>query len=355
MVNTVHFILPWIIDDPRHPSGGNRYDREVCAGLRARGWQCVEHVIPGTWPQPSRAAHDEFARRIEQFAAGTLVLLDGVMAPAMADVLAAAASRLRLVTLLHMPFGVAWPALARGEQRALAASRMIITTSAWTAQCVRVLHGFSRERLRVALPGVDTAAVTPGSADGSRLLCVANVSRLKGHDLLVDALATLGDLAWQCTCAGDVEADPSFMRTLHATARAANIDHRIHYTGALDRAAVDALYADADLLVLASRREAYGMVISEALARGMPVIATHTGGIAEALGKTATGSIPGLLVEPDSSTALAAALRAWLEQASRRAALRRAAVARRHDLHGWPVTIDAVVSALGEVQDDHPD
>ena len=70
--------------------------------------------------------------------------------------------------------------------------------------------------------------------------------------------------------------------------------------------------------MLASRAETYGMVVTEALARGLPVLATEVGGVTEALGHGEDGTRPGLLVPPGDPAALGAALRAWLEDAELR-------------------------------------
>ena len=112
---------------------------------------------------------------------------------------------------------------------------------------------------------------------------------------------------------------------------------------------LDRSYAAADLLVLPSRAEAYGMVVTEALARGLPVVAANVGGVPEALGHSANGTRPGLLVPPNDAAALGAALRAWLGDAALRSRLRRAARERRDSLPGWPTTVSAVASALAGV------
>jgi glycosyltransferase involved in cell wall biosynthesis len=102
-------------------------------------------------------------------------------------------------------------------------------------------------------------------------------------------------------------------------------------------------------MVLASRAETYGMVVTEALARGLPVVATEVGGLTEALGYGADGMRPGLLVPPEDPAALAAALRAWLADAELRGRLRRAAEERRRSLCGWLSTASVLAGVLAEV------
>jgi glycosyltransferase involved in cell wall biosynthesis len=98
-------------------------------------------------------------------------------------------------------------------------------------------------------------------------------------------------------------------------------------------------------VVLASRAEAYGMVVIEALARGLPIVAADVGGVTDALGH-ADGIRPGLLVPPDDPAALGAALRAWLGDPELRGRLRRAARERRESLPGWSTTTSVNAGVL---------
>jgi glycosyltransferase involved in cell wall biosynthesis len=100
--------------------------------------------------------------------------------------------------------------------------------------------------------------------------------------------------------------------------------------------------------VLASRGETYGMVVTEALARGLPVIATAVGGLPEALGQASDGRRPGLLVPPEDSVALAAALRDWLVDANLRHRLREAARERRSTLSRWDAPTDRIARLLAQ-------
>ena len=112
-------------------------------------------------------------------------------------------------------------------------------------------------------------------------------------------------------------------------------ERRVIFTGPLTGQALRAAYERADVVVLPSRSESYGMVVAEALAHGVPVVATRVGGVPEALGRAPGGALPGLLVPPDDPTALADALARWIDEPDLRDRLRRAAAARRPALPGW--------------------
>jgi glycosyltransferase involved in cell wall biosynthesis len=326
-VNAVHFVVPEGIDDPARPSGGNTFDRRVCDGLAALGWQVHVHEAP---------SHDALAAALTRIPDGAVVLLDGLIASPAPDVLVPVADRLRLVVLVHMPIG------DERERAVLSASAAVVTTSAWAKQALLDLYSLPGDRVHVAEPGADPAGLAPGTASGGALLSVAAVIPGKGHDVLLDALATLNGRPWHCLCVGSLERDPAYAEGLRRRAA----DGRVRFAGARTGAELARSYAAADLLVLPSRRETYGMVVTEALARGLPVVASEVGGVPEALGHGADGARPGLLVPPEDAAALGDALRAWLEDADLRRRLRRAARERRATLARWSTTTSVVADVL---------
>lgn len=294
---STHVVRPENVDDPTWPSGGNVYDRRVIDGLGA-----AEHTTTATVPD------------------GALTVVDGLLS---GPDLLAETTRLRLVVLVHLPRWEPW------ERALLAAAAGVITTSRWTRD--QLVARYDLERVVVAEPGVDPAPLAPGSVAGSALLTVGAVTPAKGYDVLAAALGRLDDLAWTCHGVGSTAIEPEF---------AAGLGDTVRLTGPLDRADLDATYAAADLLVLASRAETYGMVVTEALARGLPVVASDVGGVREALGDG------GVLLPPGDTDALAAALRRWLTDERHRSSLRAAARRRRTTLTGWDHTVGLVDAAL---------
>lgn len=353
-MTSLHVVVPDGVDDPTRPSGGNVYDREICDGLAAAGWSVHEHPVPGAWPFPDAAATAALADVVGAIPDGATVLVDGLIGSTVPVVLAAAATRLRLVVLVHMPLGGGPPGDrvcdARDRERAaLHAAAAVITTSASTRERLLSDYALAADRVHVAEPGTRPAAPASGTAGGGRLLCVAAVTRQKGHDLLLAALAGVRDLSWHCDVVGNLEREPRFVAELRRQAEALRVGGRVTFRGALVRDRLESAYAAADVLVLPSRAETFGMVVSEALARGLPVIATGVGGVPGALGRAPDGRPPGLLVRPADEQALAAALRCWLSDAGLRARLRRAAAQRRPTLPRWSATVDCVARVLDAV------
>jgi len=338
-VREVHAVVPEGIDDPARPSGGNTYDRRVFEGLAELGWTVNEHAVTTT------AA---LARIVERIPDGAVVLLDGLIASPAPDALVPHADRLRQVVLVHMPFGhrAADDAVRVREREVLATATAVVTTSAWSRRRLGELYALPPDRVHVAEPGVDPAELAPGSPAGDALLCVAAVVPDKGYDVLLDALATASDLSWRCACVGSLDRDPAFAEAVLRRTRNGALGGRVSFAGPRTGTDLDRAYAEADVLVHASHAETYGMVVAEALARGLPVIATDVGGVTEALGQGANGTRPGLLVPVGDPGALGAALRAWLGDADLRGRLRRAAAERRASLTGWPRTTSVVAAVL---------
>ena len=347
----VHVIVPSDVDDPARPSGGNTYDRRVHRGLAALGWAVHEHAVPGAWPRPGEAGHAALAGAVRRIPDGTVVLLDGLIASAAPEALVPQARRLRQVVLVHMPLGHRPPQDEAGAVRAregevLEAAAAIVTTSAWTRRRLGELYALPADRVHVAEPGVDAAGLAPGTAAGGALLCVAALTPDKGHDVLLDALAMATDLSWSCVCVGSLVRDPVYADCVRRHALNSGLGDRVHFAGPRTGPELDRAFAAADLLVLASHAETYGMVVTEALARGLPVLATEVGGVTEALGNGDDGTRPGLLIPPGDAAALAAALRTWLGDAELRERLRRAARERRASLYGWPDTAHVLAGVL---------
>ncbi len=345
----MHVVVPEGFDDPSQPTGGNIYDRRVCAGLAEAGWDVLV-TTTAVRPVPGADAGADLARLVSAIPDGATVLIDGLIASPAAAELLPHTGRIRMTVLLHMPLGTAPhtrhdASARRSEQAVLRAATGVVATSEWTRQQVLTRYAIPARQVHVARPGVDQAAA-PARPVRGHLLCVGVLGRHKGQDILVDALADLPDRDWHCVLAGPLDRHPDFVEQLRARITRLRYDHRVRLTGVLTGSALTQAYTTADLLVAPSRSETYGMTVAEALAHGLPVIAAAVGGLPEALGSTTDGTRPGQLVPPDDPAALAAALRDWLGDEQHRHRLRAAARQRRSTLRGWDQTTREIANAL---------
>ncbi len=346
----VHVVVPEGFDNPSQPTGGNIYDRRICAGLAEAGWEVLVATVAAARPIRGSGARADLARVVSAIPDGEAVLIDGLIASPAATQLLPHAGRIRITVLLHMPLSTAVEAhhdasAERSERAVLSAAAGVVVTSEWTRRQVLTRYAIPACRVHVARPGVDPVAA-PARPVRGHLICVGVLGRHKGQDLLVEALAGLADQDWHCVLAGSLDRDPNFVEQLQTRVTSLGYGHRVRLTGVLYGAALSHAYTTADLLVAPSRYETYGMTVTEALAHGLPVIAAAVGGLPEALGSTADGTRPGQLIPPGDPAALAAALGDWLGDERHRHRLRAAARQRRSTLRGWEQTTHEIVNAL---------
>jgi glycosyltransferase involved in cell wall biosynthesis len=349
----LHVVVPDGIDDVTAPSGGNLYDRRVCTGLAGDGWAVRELPVAGGWPHPDAAARAALAGTLAAVPDGAVVLVDGLVACGVPEVVVPAARRIALIVLVHLPLGDevgADPGLVAREWETLTAATGVVATSPWAADRLVAQHGLDPGRIIVAAPGVDPAPLAPGTDGATGLLCVGSVTPTKGQDLLVEALAGVADRPWRCALVGPLGRDRAHVVAVQGAISRYRLGGRVRLTGPLGGDRLAAAYAAADLLVVPSRAETYGMVVTEALARGIPVLATDAGGLPETLGRDPDGGVPGIVVPAGDAAAFGAALQGWLDYPDLRDGLRRSARMRRGMLHGWEVTSRWLAGSLERAQ-----
>jgi glycosyltransferase involved in cell wall biosynthesis len=384
-------------------TGGYGYDRRIIAGLRVRGWQVDVRRLDDSFPAPTAAARAHAAQVLAGLPDGAAVLVDGLALGALPAEVEHEAARLKIVALVHHPLaaetgldaGLA-AALAISERRALAAVRSVVVTSRATAAQLAD-YGVSADRITVVEPGTDPAPLARGSqgkgrsseprapslpssmsldrargepvepratlagssvdklrtsggtqlpAPGPRpldvaILCVATLTPRKGYDLLLTALAAVPTRNWRLTCAGSLDRDLPTVARVRAHLRENGLEDRVLLAGDLDASAVAAQYDRADLFVLPTLHEGYGMVVAEALARGLPVVSTATGAIPDLVGDEA-----GIVVPPGDLTALTDALSRVIGDADLRAQLAEGARRVREQLPTWDAAAATMAQAL---------
>ncbi len=340
---SVGFAIP---GDLETVSGGYAYDRRLiaeAAEASGAGLRLTPIALPGGFPAPSTDDLTAAAAALEAWS-GPL-LIDGLAYGAFSASLAARVGG-RAAALVHHPLCLEngltparAAALEASERAALEACRGVLVTSAATGRLVAELFGVAPERIAVAEPGVDRGPRAPVSGHPPTLLAVGALIPRKGYDLLLAALARLTDLDWRLEIVGPTDRDPACRAALEAQRRAAGLDDRAIFLGAVSDAERDAAYARADLFVAPSRFEGYGMAVAEALTRGVPVIAGRGGALADT-------AASGILVDPEDVSGFAAALRPLiLDPAARRRAADRAFAAGQATPR-WADTAAAAAAAL---------
>lgn len=344
----LHFVVPGSLSEV---TGGYHYDRRLLEGLRALGWRITVRSLDASFPMPTRTALAEADAVFSSLADDTLVLVDGLALGAMPDVLAPHAARLCLVGLIHHPLalesGLATDiaeGLRQSEQAALRMVRYVIVTSPSTREGLAT-YGVPPARVSVVEPGTDAAPLASGSHDGSlEILCVANIIPRKGHDLLIEALAGLQHLRWRLSCVGSTQRSPATAAALQRRIEQTGIGARVRMLGEIEGAALERCFAAADLFVLPTRHEGFGMVVAEALAHGLPVLATRTGAIPSLVLPDA-----GIVVAPDDREALRDALTSLLDDRELLARFANGARAVRARLPRWSQSCAEAARILAEV------
>lgn len=328
------YIVPGRLDQR---TGGSIYNRRMVETLRTLGWAVTVVELAGAFPDPDAAAETAAAEAFGSIPAGSLVLVDGLAFSVLPEVVEAHRDRVILVAVVHLPvaaaFGIDAARAARYEtveRRALAAAQSIVVTGpgAWP---LLARYPLPADRVSMVEPGTDPGPLAQGSAGGTvQLLSVASVHPGKGHDLLLAALEPLRHVDWELTCAGSLTRDPSFVERLRGQAGQTGLADRIHFIGDVPAERVAACYAVADVFVLATQQETYGMAVAEALARGLPVVSAAAGAIADLVGQDA-----GLVVPIGDREALTDALRSVLTNPEMRRQLAAGARQRRAALPTW--------------------
>ena len=341
-------------------TGGSIYDRRIVEGLRQRGWFVEVLELDESFPFPTSAALAHVDRAFAAVRAGTIAIVDSLALGAMPDLVMREASRLPIVALVHQPLATVVGLdidtsvhFENAERRALGAAALVIVTGRTTLGLI-ARYELAPDRVVVVEPGTDSAPLARGS-DGERagagsnagrtrpleLLSVATVHRGKGHELLLTALAAVPCQAWRLTCAGSLTADPETVDRVRAVVTRLGLEERVALVGDLDGPALARCYDAADVFVLATRQETYGMAVAEALACGLPVVATLTGAIPDLVGDGA-----GLLVPVGDTPALVEALSCVLDDADLRASLAESARRVRHRLPTWDEASGQISAAL---------
>ena len=297
-------------------TGGYVSDRRIVGELPKFGWEVHVLDLGATFPRASVAERASAHRQLAALPAGELIVIDGLAFGVMPDSAEALRRTHKLVALVHHPLAFETGLeesdavqFRESERQALSFVHRIVTTSATTAKLLVEHFAVSPEKISVVVPGTDRVPIVDRSGAGDtanevvNILAVGSLVPRKGYDVLIAALGQIPDLPWRMIIVGDPTRSPATARALEEQIASLHLADRIALGGVVSAEQLALLYDGADLFVLPSRYEGFGMVYAEAVAHGLPVIGTTAGAIPEAVPPGA-----GVLVAPDNVSELTLAL-----------------------------------------------
>ncbi|EFO33024.1 glycosyl transferase, group 1 [Roseibium sp. TrichSKD4] len=346
------FAYPGDLDTP---TGGYVYDRRIITSLEQLGWDVELLSLGEGFPFPEEKVLRKAEKRLLGLPRGARTVIDGLAYGVMDHSAPQFATHLDITALVHHPLGcetgLSYEQAAEfinKEQRSVQAAKRVIVTSPATAQQVETLFGVPRERIHVVVPGTEKSAsvdraLVPSKSTAPKLLCVATVTRRKGYDLLVQALGQLADLDWHLDIVGATDRDPACFGDVTELIAKHSLEGRITFHGALPASELGQFYRSADIFVLASRYEGYGMAYTEALAHGLPVIGSGGGAVRQTLPEGAS-----LYCETESVVQLTEALKRLIMFPQERMHFAQAAREAANTLPTWAAAAKLFASALGD-------
>lgn len=338
------FAIPGDIDTP---TGGYIYDKRVMALLPTLGIECKHVVLPAAYPAPTDMDLAETERLLKAVPKSAMLLVDGLAYGAIPATLLARVDRPFYALVhhpLHLEAGLSEARKAelfQTEKAALALARHVIVTSRLTARTITADFGVPAEKITVAEPGTDPAPRSSGTGSPMQLLAVGSVSPRKGYDVLIDALAPLAGHEWRLVIAGATDRAPEAVAEVQAKIAANGFGDRVRLAGKVVPSTLDRLYDTADIFVLPSLFEGYGMVLAEAMARGIAIVCTTGGAAAETVPDGAALKVP-----PGDAEALSDAIRKAMTSKKLRKQLQTASWDAGRLLPTWHETTRRIAAAL---------
>jgi glycosyltransferase involved in cell wall biosynthesis len=310
----------------------------------------IEHMpLPRSFPRPSGMDLCTTAQALVAPSKDTVLLIDGLAYGAFSTATVAALTH-TVVALVHHPLafetGIGPERAAHllaTETAALARANHVIVTSRMTSEILQANLAVPAAKITVAEPGTDPAPRAIGTGSPLQILAVGSVVPRKGYSVLIEALAGLKASEWQLTIAGATR-DADELARVETALAAKGLTDRISLVGAVDDASLAKLYAAADLFVMPSLFEGYGMVLAEAMARGLSIICTTGGAAAETCPDGAAIKVP-----PGDAVALETALRRALGDGNLRKSLADASWAAGQKLPRWTDTARIIATVLKDV------
>ncbi|MDF2115871.1 glycosyltransferase family 4 protein [Roseiarcaceae bacterium H3SJ34-1] len=341
------FVIPGDIETL---TGGYIYDRRVLDLLPSHGVDISLCRLPGGFPFPDTDDLAQTQTALARIHPDAIMLVDGLawgaLPPDVAGTLGPG-----VVALCHHPLGLEAgltqqhsEAFLANERQTLALADHVIVTSGTTRDTLIDLFDLPAGRITVAEPGVDPAPRAKGSGGAPVLLAIGTVIPRKGYDVLIDACAQIADCDWRLVIAGSLERSPETARAMLAQIEACGLKDRITLAGEISSDVLENAYGTADVFVMSSHYEGYGMALAEALAHGLPIVTTTGGAMVSTVPDEAAIKVP-----PGDADVLAKALRQVVTDRNTRSTLAEAAWRAGQSLPRWNDTAATIAAVLQDV------
>jgi glycosyltransferase involved in cell wall biosynthesis len=329
-----------IIGDINRLTGGYLYQKKLTQYLRGEGIQVDVVSIPDI-PYALQFFSNFWLLIYLSRKKYDLIIEDEMIHPAawLFNIWAKHVKGVKIVAIVHLLNCVA----LRGTWRAkwvklievlmLKSTHLIIANSKHTMGELEKM-GLPDKMVQVIYPGFDTCLVPKRELRlqrGIKLLSVANCEPRKGLDVLVEAIHRLGDAKITLDIVGDESPSPGYVNRIREKIAFWRLEEQIKFRGKVDRQSLGRFYSDADMFVLPSLYEPFGIVLAEAMSYGLPIIATKVGGIPELVEHQKNG----LLVAPGDANALAKAIDELASDVKLRQRLGESGYERSNELNTW--------------------
>ncbi|SEW32314.1 hypothetical protein SAMN04488515_2304 [Cognatiyoonia koreensis] len=297
--------------DKDRRTGGFIYEATVLRILNEIGCTTRHLELPDSFPEPTKADISTTIDFLRAVPVDQPIILDGLVFGAI-DPEGLATVSAPVIAMIHHPLGLETGLsqeraayLRANEAAALAHAAHIIVPSPHTALVLARDFGADPAKITVALPGFTRPTVAAARVDPPLILSVGLLAERKGHDVLIAALAGMQDISWQAVIVGKAH-DFATARALGYQIEQSGLSDRVRLGGELSEIELNDRFNAASIFALATRYEGYGMVLSEAMQYGLPVVTCAVGAVPDTVGDAA------YLVPVDDPAAFEAALRRLL-------------------------------------------
>ena len=318
------------------PTGGYAYARKIFELLPDYGVNVKRIELSQTFPHPDNATIAATSHIFAQLPPTMPILVDGLaygaMPPMLVDQIASP-----ITALVHHPLAYETGVVEADKRRfiafethALKKAAKVIANSQPTARLLMREYGVLADKLTVAQPGTEAAPRATGSGSPYELLAIGAVIPRKGYTVLIDALSQMTCRDWRLTIVGATSHNPIYTNKVHEAIAQAGLYRQVELTGAISDHDLQVRFSKADVFVMPSLFEGYGMVLSEAVARGLPIVCSTGGAMAETVSDDIAIKVP-----PGDVQALAKALDIILIDGALRKKLSDASWAEARRLPSW--------------------